>query len=101
MELVGNLLSEIKYDGIVATSDLIAIGIIRQLLSHGIKVPDDLHLVGYDNVPLASYFIPSITTIAQPLDEICNCLVNLLFSAEDERTALETVFMPKLIIRET
>ena len=100
-ERVGNLISEIKYDGIVATSDLIAIGIIRQLLSHGIKVPDDLHLVGYDNVPLASYFIPSITTIAQPLEEICNCLVNLLFSAEDERTALETVFMPKLIIRET
>ena len=74
---------------------------IKQLLNHGIKVPDDVRLVGYDNVPLASYFIPALTTVAQPLEDICNRIVEMIFSSENELEHLETTFTPKLIIRET
>jgi LacI family transcriptional regulator, repressor for deo operon, udp, cdd, tsx, nupC, and nupG len=47
-------------------SDLLAIGAIKAALSSGLKVPEDLAVVGFDDVPLASIFDPSLTTVAQP-----------------------------------
>ena len=95
------LISEIPYDGVVTTSDLIAIGMIRQLQINGKKVPENIRVVGYDNVPLASFFIPALTTIAQPLEDICNRIVEMIFSDKDDLTKLETTFTPELIVRET
>lgn len=89
------------FDGIVATSDLIAAGLIRELLYRGKTVPDDIRVVGYDDVPLASLFIPSLTTISQPLEEICRLIIQILFPDENTRPAADTVIKPKLVVRES
>lgn len=100
-EKVGNMLVEQPYDGIVTTSDLIAVGLIRQLLAHGKKVPEDIRIVGYDNIPLAGLFIPSLTTVSQPLEEICESITKLLFSSDEENAPVNTHFKPTLVIRES
>ena len=100
-ERIGNQIAALPYDAIISTSDLIAFGIIRQLLQHGIHVPEDMRIIGYDNIPLAGLFIPALTTMAQPLEDICKQIVSLLFPEEGCTDDITTAFTPKLIIRES
>ena len=52
---------------IFAGSDLQALGVLEAVRSLGLRVPDDLSLVGYDDIPLAKWVSPTLTTIRQPL----------------------------------
>jgi DNA-binding LacI/PurR family transcriptional regulator len=53
------------FTAIVAGSDIMAIGILRALTEEGLRVPDDVSLVGFDDVELAQYTNPPLTTIRQ------------------------------------
>jgi len=55
---------------IFACNDLMAVGAICALHEAGLGVPEDVSVVGYDDIPLASYTVPRLTTIAQPAREI-------------------------------
>ncbi len=55
---------------IFAGSDYQALGVLRAARELNLSVPDDLSLVGYDNVPLASWISPTLTTVNQPLKEM-------------------------------
>ena len=55
---------------VFAVSDTLAIGAIKATLAAGLRCPSDLAVVGFDDVPLASIFEPSLTTIAQPRREL-------------------------------
>ena len=55
----------LPFDAIFAASDLIAIGAIRALSARGIKVPEQVAVVGYDDIPVASFANPPLTTIKQ------------------------------------
>ena len=96
---LGKRLAQLPYDGIITCSDLIAVGVIRELLHAGKKVPDDVSVVGYDDVPIAELFIPALTTIAQPLEEICALAIKTIFDAS-ARDVLPTL-QPQLIKRES
>ncbi len=52
---------------IFALTDVMAIGVIHATSELGLTLPDDLSVVGFDNISLASYVIPALTTIAQPI----------------------------------
>ncbi|WP_394205404.1 LacI family DNA-binding transcriptional regulator [Shewanella waksmanii] len=54
-----------QFDGIFAASDLIAIGAIRALTEQGIQVPQQVKVVGYDDLPVASFANPALTTVKQ------------------------------------
>ncbi|MCL1045976.1 LacI family DNA-binding transcriptional regulator [Shewanella electrodiphila] len=54
-----------EFDSIFAASDLIAIGAIRALKKRGVRVPEDIAVVGYDDIPVASFANPSLTTVKQ------------------------------------
>jgi len=76
---IRNLLRKrIAFTAIFASNDLMAIGCMKELQSNGLKIPQDVSIVGFDNVPLASLVTPSLTTIAQPAYEIGVEAVNLL-----------------------
>lgn len=62
--------NKIKFDGIFAGADRLAIGAIRTLSKLGYQIPADIQIVGFDNIPFAKYYNPSITTIAQQIDKI-------------------------------
>ena len=70
---------ETEIDGVVAASDVIAIHVIRALHRHGRRVPDDVAVVGYDDVSLAAHTSPSLTTVRQDLALAAATLIDLLF----------------------
>lgn len=75
---------EFAADGVVAVTDEVAIGVIRGLTDFGIGVPNDVQIVGFDNVPIASQTIPALTTIALDHDWTARRSVELLISRIDK-----------------
>lgn len=55
---------------VVASSDLVAVGALKAFLSSGVRVPEDISVVGFDDILLASYVHPSLTTVRQPKYEM-------------------------------
>jgi LacI family transcriptional regulator len=63
---------------IVAGNDMIAIGVISTLKKHGKRVPEDVAVIGFDNIPIAALYDPPLTTIAQPLYEMGACAMQAI-----------------------
>lgn len=74
------LLENPDIDGIFASDDILAANIYYKALSLGIKVPDELKIVGYDGTETARNFLPKLTTIQQPIPEMAKRAVRLLDS---------------------
>ena len=70
-------------DGVVASNDLMAVGAMDELEAAGRRVPDDVAVVGFDDIPLARVSRPPLTTVAQPLEAIGQRMAELLLSAID------------------
>jgi DNA-binding LacI/PurR family transcriptional regulator len=66
------------FDGIFAVTDQIALGVLKCLRKSGIKVPQDVSVVGFDDIPAASYFSPSLTTVRQDTRLAAKALVENL-----------------------
>lgn len=87
------------FDGIFAATDLIAFGVLKCLRKSGIAVPGDVSVVGFDDLPAASYFSPSLTTVRQDTRLASRALVqNLLHMVNGE--PIESQELPlSLIVR--
>ena len=55
---------------VFAANDDMAIGLIRALTEAGLRVPDDVSVVGFDDIPVAAYITPPLTTVRQPFDAV-------------------------------
>lgn len=62
-----SLLREYKPDAIIATSDPVAFVVMRAIHDHGLSIPDDISVIGFDNIEQSQYVEPPLTTISQPL----------------------------------
>lgn len=89
--------------GIFACNDLIAVGVIQEAKEMGLKIPDDLSIVGFDNTILATTTVPGLTTIAQPITEMGKRVVDVIIREikEKNQTKERILFKPELIIRGT
>lgn len=67
-----------QFTGIFAMSDVIAIGAIRALKDAGLRVPEDVSVVGFDGLTIGEYTIPKLTTVAQPVEELAERSLQLL-----------------------
>ncbi len=90
-------------DAVFAFNDLMAIGAIRSLQERGINVPGNISVVGYDDIELASYMTPSLTTLRQPGFEFGFQSAKLLIDHLDKQQKLPSKFVrnPQLIVRES
>lgn len=70
--------SEIQLTAVVTAGDEMAIGAVRCLHDHGFRVPEDMSIVGYDDLGIASMVTPRLTTIRQPFKEIADRAVHAL-----------------------
>jgi DNA-binding LacI/PurR family transcriptional regulator len=91
----------IQFDGIVASSDVIAMTAVRALHSAGRQVPADVAVVGFDDVEMAAYVTPSITTIRQNLAGGARLLVKTLIELMAGQTVKSIVLPAELVVRET
>jgi DNA-binding LacI/PurR family transcriptional regulator len=85
---------------IFAANDQTALGILRALHEHGRSVPDDVSVVGYDDIPEAAYLVPPLTTVRQDLGEVGRRGVELLLALVDGGPGQRHVMVaPELIVR--
>lgn len=102
-EAAVNMLLErgIAFDGIFAASDLIALGVIRSLLKAGVSIPGDVSIVGYDNLRLAAYCHPSLTTISQDMAKAGRMMVSKLLASTENGQMRSERLPTELIVRES
>ncbi|MFX3622930.1 MAG: LacI family DNA-binding transcriptional regulator [Ectobacillus sp.] len=67
-----------EIDGIVAGNDLIAVSAVKAALQKGIRIPDELQVIGFDGISFTEMMFPSITTVAQPIYEMGEKATKLL-----------------------
>lgn len=88
---------------IFAFNDSMALGVLKVAKEKNISIPDELSLVGYDNIEIASYITPSLTSISQPKKELAQNVMNELVRMSDRTKCnvgnKKTVLRPKLIVR--
>jgi LacI family transcriptional regulator len=91
------------FTAIVAFNDLCAVGSIRALADLNLRVPNDISVIGFDDIAAAAYTQPRLTTIRQPLAEIGRIATRRLLDLIHETDSLETniVIEPELIVRQS
>jgi DNA-binding LacI/PurR family transcriptional regulator len=100
----GQLLSRMpEVTAVFVANDQMALGVLRALNEHGRRVPDDVSLVGFDDIPESGYFSPPLTTVRQPFDTVGRrSLQTLLTQIESGRVSSgRVVIQPELILRES
>lgn len=107
-ELAGELIDRSNGNlptAIIALNDRVAIGAINRLREDGIRVPEDVSVVGYDNIPVSEHFFPTLTTVDHQTDRLMDLAVRGLMERLDPENASlpprESNVHPKLVIRQS
>lgn len=86
---------------IFASTDLMAIGALDALLDEGLRVPQDVSLIGLDNIRVSSYIRPTLTSIAIPKDQLAKQALTLLFDQIDgtgeQNAPMTRLIEPRLV----
>lgn len=89
-------------DGIIAANDMVALSVYKVLAKHGKRVPEDIQLIGFDNIRLSHIMTPELTTIAQPIKEMGRqAVLSLIDQIEGKQTQTHYTFEVNLIERQT
>jgi len=93
------------FTAIFCFNDIAAIGAIRALTEAGLRVPQDVSVVGFDDIQSAAFYTPSLTTVRQPLNEMgkmgARILLERIADPESKDLAAEVVVQPELVVRES
>ncbi len=98
-------------DGVVAVNDLVAMSLIQHLTAAGVRIPQDLSVIGFDNLEFAEMITPALTTIEQPALEMgkmaCQILVSQIDRSRQEQPpdqkaqAVAITLEPRLVSRQS
>jgi LacI family transcriptional regulator len=94
----------VSFTALFAANDLSAIGAMTALREHGLQVPDDVSVVGFDDIHVASYTSPKLTTIRQPIYDMGRAAAKLLIDAREKKLSLKdqtAIFDGELVVRES
>ena len=92
-----------RFTALFAFNDVSAIGAIRALRDAGMSVPEDVAVIGFDDIPSAAYTSPSLTTIRQPLRRMGEIAAQTLLARlrDSDKAPAEVAVEPELIVRES
>ena len=88
-----------EFDAIFAASDLIAINAMGVLKGHGVSIPEQVSVVGYDDIDMASHSFPPLTTVRQPIDLAGGVLMDSLQEILDGHIADSKLLPTSLVVR--
>jgi DNA-binding LacI/PurR family transcriptional regulator len=90
---------------VMAADDAMAIGIVKAIHDRGFRIPEDLSVTGFDDIPVARFTIPSLTTIRQPIEKMAKRAIEILVqqinNPDDRGMDLFEVMAPELIVRDS
>jgi LacI family transcriptional regulator len=88
-------------DAIFAANDLVALGVLQALTLAGVRVPDDVAIVGYDDIDFAASAAIPLSSVRQPREEMGQVATDLLLAAIDDPAAQvrDIVLEPELVVR--
>ena len=94
---------KVPFTAIFAYNDISAVGAIRAITESGLRVPEDISVVGFDDVREAAYHLPSITTVRQPLHKLGEIAAKILMERIEglETYPAQVSVDPELVIRES
>ena len=103
-EKMKNILEEEAPDALFVSGDQRAIGAYHAIQEKGLKIPQDIAVLGIDNIPLSEYYYPALTTISQSVRKMAEGAINVLnqhLKDPESYTPQRIIFQPKLIIRDS
>jgi len=83
---------------VVFATDVLALGALHEAHRRGLRVPDDLSITGFDDIPLAAYAVPALTTVHMPVQEMVSVAVAMVIE-EDARVPDNPILEPSLVVR--
>jgi DNA-binding LacI/PurR family transcriptional regulator len=92
----------VRFDAIFALNDTLGLGVLRALGEEGLRVPDDVAVIGFDNIDESKYSMPSMSTVDTGRDEIAAIAVDRLIeriNEKGERRPPETFKPPFRIVK--
>jgi LacI family transcriptional regulator len=101
LAIKGLLDAGVEFDAVFAHNDLSAVGVIQELRDAGRRIPADVGVVGFDDIPLATHTEPALTTVRQPLREMGAAAARMLLSYFQGSPVSETrqVIPTTLVVR--
>lgn len=90
-----------QVDGVFSSNDIIAAQVLQYCSQQGIEVPGRMKVVGYDDTDLACLTTPPLTTIHQPVEDICRWAVDRIVAGESAGAPEARVFPVELICRQS
>lgn len=92
-----------EFDGVFAANDLMAIGAIEYLAAYGLRVPAEIAVTGYDDIRMAGWYKPSLTTVRQPVYIMGQSAVKMIIDriTGENRQYREQIITPELVVRES
>jgi LacI family transcriptional regulator len=98
------LLDELP-SAVFVCNDMMAIGVLRRAKFHKLRIPEDISIVGFDNIQFSAAVSPALTTIAQPIKELSSAAINRLISQiqsdVDNKEGIRIMLDTQLIIRDS
>ncbi|MBQ9324903.1 MAG: LacI family DNA-binding transcriptional regulator [Clostridia bacterium] len=85
--------------GILCVSDTTALGVYRAAMTKGLRIPEDLSIIGYDNTALTSYTVPGLTSVDQHSDQVGKVIATTIHNMMRHRPVGDTILHPSLVIR--
>jgi len=100
-EVARLLQDQVAFDAVFAASDLMAMTVISSLRQAGVRVPEDVRVVGYDDIALAAHFHPPLSTVCQPIADAGEALVTSLLAQLAGERGQSTQLTTTLVVRES
>jgi len=86
---------------IVCVNDLMAVGAMREIRERGLRIPQDISVTGFDNIKLAQFCYPALTTVHIPRDQIGQNICEVLMPHGETRLEHEILIDPELVLRDS
>lgn len=93
-----------EIDGVFAHADIVALGVLEALKDLHKRIPEDVAVIGYDDIELSAAYRPGLTTVHQPREEMiklgCERLIEMM-SRENEQPPMQVILEPEIVFRDT
>jgi LacI family transcriptional regulator len=95
------LSADARLTAVVCVNDLMALGAMREVREQGFRVPEDISVTGFDNIKLAQFCYPALTTVHIPCDQIGQNICDVLIRNAETRIEREILIDPELVVRDS